>query len=133
VLIRRCGVGLDRNGLLELSLAVREVLTNAVEHGNLELTYGDKTHALESGTLDEMLRQRAARPDLSQRRITVLVARQDRRLAITISDEGPGFDWRGLPDPSEPANLLSAHGRGVLLARLSVDSMVYNDRATRSP
>jgi DNA-binding response OmpR family regulator len=131
VLVRRCGAGLGRSGLLELSLAVREVLTNAVEHGNLELTYQDKTRALESGTLDEVLRERAARPELSRRRITVLVSRQERRLDISITDEGPGFDWTGLPDPSDPQNLLLAHGRGVLLARLSVDSMVYSGRGNQ--
>jgi DNA-binding response OmpR family regulator len=131
VLLRRCGAGLDRSGLLEMSLAVREVLTNAVEHGNLELTYQEKTHALESGTLDGVLRERAARPELSRRRITVTVVRKERRLDITISDEGPGFDWTGLPDPSDPQNLLSAHGRGVLLARLSVDSMVYSGRGNQ--
>ena len=130
-LMRRCGTGLDRAGLMELSLAIREVLTNAIEHGNLELTYQEKTRALESGSLDQMLRERAARTELKSRRITITVGRRERRLAITVADEGPGFDWRGLPDPSDTSNLLSAHGRGVLLARLSVDSLSYNTRGNQ--
>jgi DNA-binding response OmpR family regulator len=126
VLLEHCGAGLDRMGLLELSLAIREVLTNAVEHGNLELTYEEKSRALESGSLEQVLRERAARPELGNRRITITAHRRERRMTITVTDEGRGFDWRALPDPSDASHLLSAHGRGVLLARLSVDSLSYS-------
>lgn len=131
VLLEHCGAGLDRTGLLELSLAIREVLTNAVEHGNLELTYEEKSRALESGSLDQVLRERAARPELGKRRITITAHRRDRQVTITVTDEGRGFDWRALPDPADTSNLLSAHGRGVLLARLSVDSLSYSPQGNQ--
>jgi DNA-binding response OmpR family regulator len=128
VLLKRASGGLDRMAVLELSLALRELVLNAVEHGNLELTYEEKTRALESGTLDAMLAERAQRSPYRERSVTVSVERQDRKLTIAITDQGKGFDWRSLPDPTDPANLLLAHGRGVLLARLSVDSLGYSDR-----
>jgi len=127
VLLRRCAGGIDRTAVLELSLAVRELVTNAIEHGNLELSYEEKTRALEAGALDRVLRERAESQAFRERRVTVLAAREGRRLRIAISDEGGGFDWRALPDPTDTLHLLSAHGRGVLLARLSVDTLSFND------
>jgi DNA-binding response OmpR family regulator len=127
-LLRRSTVGLDRMQALELSLALRELVLNAVEHGNLELTYEEKTRALENGTLDALLAERAAKQPYCDRTVMVLVERHERRLSITVRDQGRGFDWKKLPDPNDPMNLLAAHGRGVLLARLSVDALHYSEK-----
>lgn len=127
-LLRRCAAGLDRTDVLELSLALRELILNAVEHGNLGLTYEEKTHALESGTMERLLRERAGQAQLAGRRVTVTARRQERRLIVHVADEGEGFDWRALPDPTDVPNLLSTHGRGILLARLSVDTLTFNER-----
>jgi anti-sigma regulatory factor (Ser/Thr protein kinase) len=53
------------------------------------------------------------------------------RITIVVEDEGEGFDWRSLPDPTDPENLLLAHGRGVLLANLSVDELTFNEAGNR--
>ena len=49
-------------------------------------------------------------------------------LSITIRDEGPGFDPRSLPDPTEPDNIESVCGRGVFLVRTFMDEVRYNDK-----
>jgi DNA-binding response OmpR family regulator len=128
VLLKHVASGMDRMSALELGLALREVILNAVEHGNLGLTYKEKSRALENGTLEQLLAERARRPELGQRRVTVTARREDRRLMVQVLDEGDGFDWRSLPDPTDATHLLSTHGRGVLLARLSVDVMTYNPK-----
>jgi len=127
-LLKGIGGGMERGGILELSLAIREVLLNAMEHGNLELTYEDKSRALETGGLEEMLAVRSREAKYAGRRVTVSACREASCLTVRVADEGPGFDWRRLPDPMEEMNFLSAHGRGALLARLSVDSLSYNDK-----
>jgi CheY-like chemotaxis protein/anti-sigma regulatory factor (Ser/Thr protein kinase) len=127
-LLKRAAVGMDRTAVLELGLALRETILNAVEHGNLGLSYKEKSQALENGTLDDLLRERGQMLELEHRRVTVCARREDRCLTVQIIDEGEGFEWRELPDPTDTVNLLSTHGRGVLLARLSVDSLTYNER-----
>lgn len=62
------------------------------------------------------------------RSVTVTVCRKERRLVISIKDEGEGFDWRTLPDPADTPDLLSIHGRGVLLSRMSVDGLAFNEQ-----
>jgi DNA-binding response OmpR family regulator len=130
LLLRRGAAGFDRMAVLEVSLALRELILNAVEHGNLELSYEEKTRALEAGSLQRLLRERAESPRCKDRRVSVVACCEGRRLTVHIADSGPGFDWRALPDPTDPAHLLSSHGRGVLLARLSVDSLTYDETGT---
>ncbi|MBW2733688.1 MAG: response regulator [Deltaproteobacteria bacterium] len=127
-----CAADLERRWLMELSLALQELMINAIEHGNLEVTYADKSDALKRGILDTLLTERALRPEMSSRHVIIDVIRKSGTadsgtLQITITDQGSGFDWRALPDPTNPTNLLAEHGRGVMLARLSVDDLSYNE------
>lgn len=126
-MLKTSASGMDRATTQELSLALRELLTNAIEHGNLELSYREKTKALEMGTLNQLLRERAQQSRLANRRVTITVQRAAHRLQISVADEGKGFDWRTLPDPANAEHLLNTHGRGVLLAQLLVDSLQYNE------
>ena len=127
VLLRHALPSSSPRTLSELSVALRELLINAIEHGNLGLTYEEKTHALELGTLRQLVDDRRANPERSALRTTVWMQRSGDDLRIRIRDQGLGFDWRRLPDPTDPANILADHGRGVLLAALAVDELTYNE------
>lgn len=111
----------------ELGLALRELLLNAIEHGNLGFGYSEKSRSLEAGDWKQRVAARQRLREFADRQVEVDATWERDRVVIVIRDEGPGFDWRNLPDPTEPDNLLVAHGRGVLMARLSVDSLQYND------
>ena len=110
----------------ELSLALRELLLNAIEHGNLGLAFEDKSRALAAGQWKQTIASRARDPAFRDRRTHVKASWAPDRVSFTIRDEGSGFDWRSLPDPTDPANILCDHGRGVLMARLSVDALYFN-------
>jgi DNA-binding response OmpR family regulator len=127
VVVREIAPALDSRRRDALHLALREILLNAVEHGNLGVTYEEKTEATERGTLEALLADRASEPRLRGRRVRVEATRTPERISIVVEDEGAGFDWRSLPDPTDPENLLIAHGRGVLLANLSVDELAFNE------
>lgn len=129
--VREVAPRLDHRRRDALHLALREVLLNAVEHGNLGITYEEKTEATERGTLDALLASRQAEPRYGARQVHVEATRTPDRVTIVVEDEGAGFDWRSLPDPTDPENLLLAHGRGVLLANLSVDELTFNEAGNR--
>jgi anti-sigma regulatory factor (Ser/Thr protein kinase) len=115
----------DKNGLIRVGTALHEVLVNAVEHGNLEVSSGlreDRDHNRYRDFVD----QRRAQPPYRDRRIR-LTARFSRREAVYIvRDEGPGFDVGNLPDPTDPANLGKCSGRGLLLIRTFMDDVHFN-------
>jgi DNA-binding response OmpR family regulator len=108
-----------------LALALRELLLNGIEHGNLQLGFESKTTATDQGQLEAVIQQRLAQAELAQRKVHIEARQRPEAVTIVITDEGEGFDWQALPDPTEPDNILCCHGRGVLLAQLSVDELVF--------
>jgi serine/threonine-protein kinase RsbW len=46
---------------------------------------------------------------------------------MEVTDEGCGFDFRHIPDPTLPANLRRPYGRGLFLIRQMVDEVRFND------
>lgn len=48
-------------------------------------------------------------------------------LQFTITDEGPGFDYDNLPDPTAPENIEKPNGRGVFLMRNLADHCEFKD------
>jgi len=79
-----------------IGLAVREIMVNAVIHGN------------------------GCDP---QKKVVATISRTPNKLRIEISDEGDGFDPDHLPDPLSPEGLLKGSGRGVYLARAFMDEL----------
>lgn len=49
-----------------------------------------------------------------------------RRITWTITDEGPGFDYVHLADPTAPENLEALTGRGVFIIKHLADQCVFN-------
>lgn len=54
----------------------------------------------------------------------------EKTLRFIISDEGPGFDYENLPDPTAPENLELPHGRGVFLMQRLADRCFFNNGGT---
>jgi len=46
---------------------------------------------------------------------------------VTVTDQGEGFKYDTLPDPTDPANIENLHGRGVFIMRSLADMIEYNE------
>lgn len=120
----------SEDGKLNVALGLIEMITNAIEHGNLGIS-GEEKVALKSAgdrAYLEEIRQRAGRPPHHDRRVTVTATLHHDRATFTIEDEGAGFDTSHLPDPTDPTNLFAPSGRGILLTRTFLDDLRYNER-----
>jgi CheY-like chemotaxis protein len=120
----------DRMGV---RLGLLEIIINAIEHGNLGITYCDKTAAIESKSIDlgDLVAQRTSQEPYRSRRVQIQFQMNAEMCEWVITDEGEGFDWRSVPDPNDPANLMSMHGRGILLARLNFDEVLFLERGNK--
>ena len=49
-----------------------------------------------------------------------------KRIIWTVTDEGPGFDYVHLADPTAPENLESLTGRGVFIMKHLADQCIFN-------
>lgn len=56
---------------------------------------------------------------------------ENRVLHIIIEDEGPGFDFNKVPDPTTPENIENISGRGVFLMKKLADNLIFNDKGTQ--
>jgi serine/threonine-protein kinase RsbW len=62
------------------------------------------------------------------KRVQVEVVLEGSSLAVRITDEGTGFDPRGVPDPTTMPNVNRAGGRGLFIMRTLMDEVRFNDR-----
>lgn len=53
-----------------------------------------------------------------------------KNLTFIVKDQGPGFDYGNLPDPTAPENIEKTHGRGVFLMMQLADMVVFSDRGS---
>jgi len=99
-IISQCrGYSYTDRDLFALKLAIEEALTNAVKHGN-------------KNDPEKHVRVKY--------RITL------QRADVVVEDEGTGFNPASLPDCTCHENLCTPHGRGILLMRAFMNSVVYN-------
>jgi anti-sigma regulatory factor (Ser/Thr protein kinase) len=110
----------------KLMIALLEALSNAVVHGNLQISSALK----ESGddTFARTLAERAADPVFSARVVDIRVDYDSETCRWIITDEGPGFDVehvlkRCLSDDPE---VMLASGRGILMMHSFLDGVRYD-------
>jgi len=115
----------------QIRLGIDEMVTNAIEHGNLGITCEEKQQGIEAESLLQLIQSRSTDPRYSNRKITIEWMLDPQGFTCTITDEGDGFDWRSLPDPRDPTNLLKNHGRGILLTQLNFDQVSYNEKGNQ--
>ena len=91
-------VGVNEDAYGNVLIAVTEAVNNAIQHGNKE---------------NEALT------------INVSVSYNDEKVCFSVKDEGPGFDFNNLPDPTAPENLLKENCRGIFLMRNLADEVEF--------
>lgn len=101
-LVEKYQISPDMYGNILISLT--EAVNNAIRHGNCN----DKEKTVKV-RLQEV---------------------NDRKIAFHISDEGPGFDYESVPDPTLPENILKMGGRGVFLMRQLCDNILFHDNGS---
>ncbi|MBB3054608.1 ATP-binding protein [Mucilaginibacter gotjawali] len=53
---------------------------------------------------------------------------ENRRIIWTVTDEGEGFDYNNLADPTSPENLENLTGRGVFIMKHLADQCIFNTK-----
>jgi CheY-like chemotaxis protein/anti-sigma regulatory factor (Ser/Thr protein kinase) len=116
----------DERDLVRVGTALHEALVNAVEHGNLEITSEQRQN-----NYHKIVEQRRQQTPFRDRRVHVHARVVPGQATYIIRDEGPGFDPQAVPDPLDPENLEKLSGRGLLLIRMFMDDVQFNDRGNQ--
>lgn len=106
-------------------VGLSELLVNGVEHGNLGITYSEKSQLRRDDCWSEEVKRRLALPENSDKRVRVSLTRETDCVRFIISDDGAGFDWERYLD-FDPDRVFDPNGRGIAMARLSsFDTLEY--------
>lgn len=88
-----------------IMISVTECISNAIIHGN----QGDKNKL-----------------------VHLELALEDELLLFTIQDEGDGFDYNELKDPTAPENIEKPGGRGIFLIKHLSDDVKFEENGTKT-
>ena len=105
-------------------IALQEALTNALFHGNLEVS-SDLRQEDERRFYDEVEVRRRLEPYAS-RQIQVIIRVDHYAATFMIADDGPGFDTSRFNQPINHEDLVRISGRGLLLIRMFMDEVILN-------
>ena len=110
-----------------ISLALKEAITNAMFHGNLEISSVIREQEGMKGFNEEIDKRK---DDLiyKDRKVKIVCEKNLEYIEYSIEDEGPGFNYSSVPDPREPENFFKNSGRGLLIISVHFDEVYWNDR-----
>lgn len=123
------GLEPSRHGVF--SLILRELLSNAIDHGLLQL---DSRLKGEPDGFDRYIQARCeALRQLQSGEIRIDISQHcddgENHLRIQVSDSGQGFDYTAYTD--QDSNLLNFHGRGLFLLRRLCSRLEFHDKGNR--
>ncbi|HAT49886.1 MAG: response regulator [Nitrospirae bacterium] len=102
----------DRENIV---IGLRELMFNAVEHGNLGITYEDKSQLADPSDWETEVKRRMLLEENRHKRVHVIYEKSGGKILISIRDEGAGFDWKPFLK-FDLERLFHTHGRGIALA-----------------
>jgi len=109
-----------------IALSLKEAITNAMFHGNYEIDSSIR----ESGGMklfNEEIEKRKNLSPYSERTIKITYELTPEYVCYEIEDQGKGFNYRVLPDPRDPENFFKNCGRGLLIIRIHMDEISWNE------
>lgn len=124
------GKNFDQATILHVKMGLQEIMVNGIEHGNLNITFDEKTAATESGTFQNLVNIRQKDPRYKTRKVTIEYVLSKNFVQYIITDEGDGFDYQKIMNKIHTevqANMLT-HGRGINMAGIVFDSIEYNNK-----
>lgn len=102
------------------AMLLSEIFINAVEHGNLGITYDEKTRLLMNNTWSQEIHRRLQLPENATKYVQVQIKKYTDKIDVSVEDQGPGFDYHKYLHFDE-SRVFDNHGRGIAVASAALD------------
>jgi PAS domain-containing protein len=121
---------LDPGSIKMLQIALREIIINAIEHGNLGVTFEEKSESLMNDNYFNLIRDRQLEAHNLNKKVHIDYSVNSERVIYIISDEGEGFNYEQFAQSSrsEVNDSFLAHGRGITMTKSAFDDVTYNKK-----
>jgi anti-sigma regulatory factor (Ser/Thr protein kinase)/PAS domain-containing protein len=117
---------MEEQELSIIRIGLREILINAMEHGNLGITNQEKTQYLLEGIYDKIIKERLKDPYYQNKKVVIEYKLTNHILFYRITDEGSGFEVEKFLNKEVEFN--SFHGRGIFITKNAFDKVIYNKK-----
>jgi len=97
----------------------------ADKHNVSEDTFANMMTTLSEATINAIVHGNKLDP---AKKVIVNAEIEPKRMVWTVTDEGEGFDYNNLPDPTAPENIENLTGRGVFIIKHLADQAIFNTK-----
>ena len=102
-----------------------ELMKNSIEHGNLGITYDEKSEFLGNSTMEEEIIKRLRFPENLGKYAEATLKRNSGEVRIYVKDQGEGFNYKKYLELDEE-RVFDSHGRGIAMSKmLYFDDLTY--------
>lgn len=106
-------------------LGISEILVNAIEHGNLNISYEEKSELNLKSQWKQEVEKRLDSPEYKDKSVTIEFKKTKDEIILSVQDQGEGFDYKRYMD-FDPSRSTHNHGRGIAFANnISFDRLEY--------
>ncbi len=103
-----------------------EIMINSVEHGNLGITYAEKSALIKTSNWRQEIQKRLQMDKYKNNSGHIYFKRNEHDIKIVISDSGDGFNWQKFIE-FDSNRILDSHGRGIAMAKkFSFADLTFN-------
>ncbi|HPX92307.1 MAG TPA: ATP-binding protein, partial [Spirochaetota bacterium] len=121
---------MDKSEVNLIRIGLREIIINSIEHGNLNITFEEKSEAIMNDRYFSFLNQRQNHPEYKDRRVRIEYLISPTKAVYKITDQGKGFNHKKYMNNELLKDNL-AHGRGIAMVRNIFDEVRYNFRGNQ--
>ncbi len=124
---------MEKNDTNMIRIGLREIIINSIEHGNLNVSFEEKTEAIMNDRYFEFINERQIHPDFRDKRVKIEYLISASRAIYKITDQGKGFNHRKFLSAlnDDPAELMLSHGRGINMVKSIFDEVRYNSKGNQ--
>ena len=116
----------------KLSISISSEISNIVKVENFVETftalpsvlYGKISLSVIEAVNNAILSGNKRQPD---KMVSLVAEKTDKQFKVTVSDEGEGFDYEVIPDPTLPDNINKITGRGLYLMKTLSDELIFEN------
>ena len=109
---------------------IAELIINSVEHGNLAISYNDKSMLINNGNWREELERKGNLDEYKNKFVEVHFREEVDKYMMKITDQGEGFLWHKYLN-LDPARALDSNGRGIAKANMIFSKLQYNQKGNQ--
>jgi len=115
-----------------IKFGLQEILINSIEHGNLEITFEEKSKLLKKGyEISKIIDKFSSNKKYAERKVRIDFTLTKEKAEYIITDEGNGFEWKALSEKKSKKDLLLEHGRGISMAKKHFDEFFFNSKGNQ--